>query len=231
MNEEAFQELLGAYQDEGVGEFGGSRRPGKWAAAVAGQGYDGPLAPVREPMTRAKLHDFCCTEPSISERVLAICAWGGMRVYRGRELFRAKEKWEEAISLVVEARPTRGEAYQRFSELRQGGCLPGMGPAYFTKLMYFLGADQRGYIMDQWTARSVNLLFSDPLIALHQGAFVADTNDALLYETFCGRVEEIAGELSHATGKPITPDEAEMAMFSKGGRKAGRWRRYVKLHG
>jgi chaperonin GroEL len=45
------------------------------------------------------------------------------------------------------------------------GQIKNCGPAYYTKLLFFLpGSDEnRGIIMDQWTARSVNLLVGKAL--------------------------------------------------------------------
>src|SRR5690606_3910358 len=134
----------------------------------------------------------------------------------------------DAVSALFREVPERQLAYQRFSVLRADGRLPGMGPAFFTKLIFFMGQSPRGYILDQWTARSVNLLFCDDPIKLLPGGFVSDANDATAYERFCTRVEQLAPILSEATGQPHCGEEAERAIFSRGGKRAGKWRRYVR---
>jgi hypothetical protein len=99
-----------------------------------------------------------------------------------------------------------------------------MGPAYFTKLIFFLRPDLNGYIMDQWLARSINLLFPQAGPIRLSNTVVTDRNTADDYERFCSHVEHVARELG------ITPAEAEERMFSNGGRSKGRWRQYVIAH-
>ena len=46
-----------------------------------------------------------------------------------------------------------------------------LGPAYYTKLIYFLSApyfpvNQTGYIMDQFTSKSINYLYGEEIIEL-----------------------------------------------------------------
>lgn len=50
---------------------------------------------------------------------------------------------------------SRCEAYRLFLGT---GAIPGIGPAFFTKLIYFFSPTPDFYILDQWTAKSVNLL-------------------------------------------------------------------------
>ena len=105
----------------------------------------------------------------------------------------------------------------------------GMGPAYFTKLIFFLmpesASSARGYIMDQWTSRSMNLLKSDArfikTVVSGNSRWVADSNDEGTYEAFCREVETLAAILS------MRPDKAEELLFSEG-RGKGRWRNYLK---
>jgi hypothetical protein len=101
--------------------------------------------------------------------------------------------------------------------------LPGMGPAYFTKLIHFLGPAD-GYILDQWTARSTNLLFG-PLVYLkpvHRGWHVDDRNTSAHYERYCAQVEWLAEQISRRVAA-VLPSEVEHALFAPGG-----WREYVK---
>jgi hypothetical protein len=113
--------------------------------------------------------------------------------------------------------------------------MPGMRPAYFTKLIFFLMpmGMPRGYIMDQWTSSSVNLLFVEKIVKtavqrtyLKSGSVkisesVLDKNTEFEYETYCQAVEFLAAELGD-----ISPEEAEEMMFSQG-RGRGLWRSYL----
>jgi hypothetical protein len=105
-----------------------------------------------------------------------------------------------------------------------------MGPAYFTKLIYFLRASQDGYIMDQWTARSINLLRTPDqrLVRMHihaKGQAVSSHNDAHAYEEFCRSLEELSDAL-FGSRLPVDVDRAERQIFSRGHGR-GAWRKYL----
>jgi hypothetical protein len=169
----------------------------------------------------------------------AIFAWGGMHVRHGRELFRTAARWREAAEMVRFGNLSRTEAYALFHRLRAEGVLPGMGPAYYTKLIFFLrGSDvaDPGYIMDQWTGCSINLLLGQPGPVLMNAAFtwttpttfrsdfqVSEMNDAGRYERFCSGLEAVA----EAVG--LDPIHAELLLMSQG-RGRGVWRRHVLAH-
>jgi hypothetical protein len=160
---------------------------------------------------------------------VAIFAWGGMRRDHARELLKNYKKWIHIADLIRTQRLSRCESYSLFMETRGRKDLPGMGPAFFTKLIYFLGrnAPTRGYIMDQWTARSANLLSGRQLVSLvrvGKALRVADKNSEKVYDEFCSFIEELSLTLKE------TPDQAEMRIFSSGGRdsKAGHWRMHVR---
>ncbi|MDU7523821.1 MAG: hypothetical protein E7K72_20995 [Roseomonas mucosa] len=174
---------------------------------------------------------------------MALCAtifaWGGMHVRHGRELFRAGAKWRETAETVRFGNLNRAEAYALFHKLRADGALPGMGPAYFTKLVFFLRGSaltDPGYIMDQWTGCSVNLLTGDPCTVLMNATYawdspttlrsdfqVSDKNDAQRYERFCAVIDGIADAVG------LDPVDAELLLMSQG-RGRGAWRRHVLAH-
>ena len=89
----------------------------------------------------------------------------------------------------------------------------------------------RFYIMDQWTAKSVILITGEPVVKV-SGDFPSPENTGADYERFCQTVDAIADELSRS-GKSYSGQLAEERMFSAGavGRgKPGKWRAYVKQH-
>lgn len=165
---------------------------------------------------------------------IAILAWGGMNRQHGTRLFSSSQEWVFIADEIRHGKINRAEAYQQFAKLRAAKKLPGMGPAYFTKLIFFLMPDDqsKGYIMDQWTSVSVNLLFEKPLIDTtvlkikkQDGSFrvaeiVKDSNSHLQYEMFCQSVEWLAKKIN------VSPELAEEMMFSEG-RGNGTWRNYV----
>lgn len=169
----------------------------------------------------------------------AILAWGGMHRQHGKKLF-ATTEWLEVAERIRVGELNRSQAYDAFAELRRRGEAPGMGPAYFTKLIFFLapqtsGSPARGYIMDQWTACSINLLLGAPAAVLTDCSYswnkrgeleaqytVSNCNDGARYERFCAAVEELAGLLS------LSPLETELLLLSEGGKQPLMWRSYVK---
>ncbi len=158
---------------------------------------------------------------------LAIIAWGGMRRDHARSFFACRSDW---LGLADDLRCRefdRAEAYNHFVGLRRQRKLPGMGPAYFTKLLYFLSArsGRPGLIMDQWTARSANFLSGKNLVDLNdagENAYaVSDLNTGATYEQFCAFLEYIAKKMN------TTAELVELRMFSEG-RGRGRWRNLIK---
>lgn len=120
-------------------------------------------------------------------------------------------------------------AYQKFKDLRKNQMLPGCGPAYFTKFIFFMNGGKKsnpqhnGFIMDQWTVKSIQLLTGERRPYLSSAGYVNDDNTDEDYEFYCHTIEELASKLRFQD-----PDMAEEAIFSNGGKNSGAWRRYVK---
>lgn len=173
-------------------------------------------------LTRSQLlgNDFS-KDLSKEELAIAILSWGGMNREHGKSLFQNKE-W---LNLIDKMRKneitTRVEAYELFKNLRKNKKLKGMGPAYFTKLICFVNPNLKGYIMDQWTSKSINLLFDNKIVALTNSGHVADKNNASIYEDFCLKIEFLADLLN------LKPIDLEENLFSNGGFNKGKWRQFV----
>jgi hypothetical protein len=173
-------------------------------------------------ITRDELLDYNFTNKLNNEEIaIAILSWGGMNREHGKTLF----KHTEWISVVENLRngqiKTRKEAYELFLNLRKNNKLIGMGPAYFTKLICFLNPHLNGYIMDQWTSKSINILFNEELIKLSTSGHVTDKNNSVIYENFCQKIEFLATKLD------INPLSLEEQLFSSGGITKGKWRSYI----
>lgn len=155
-----------------------------------------------------------------------VLSWGGMRRDHGARCLETFEEWLGVVSRLRAGRVSRGEAYSEFMSLRLSGNLKGMGPAFFTKLIFFGGKQHNGYIMDQWTGRSVNFLFDEEIVNLNRigsAAFVTDRNDEIVYEKFCDAIEALT-QLVEFTSDPKILEEV---LFSSGGRQKGKWRTYL----
>lgn len=151
-------------------------------------------------------------------KIISILAWGGMSRKNARYFFSCRDNWELLITEIASKKYNRSESYDRLRVLRNNGFLKGMGPAYFTKLLYFFDL---GYIMDQWTSKSYNLLASNKIEIIDNT--VTNNNDGEVYENYCLFVEDLSKVLN------VLPYQIEEMMFSKG-RNRGKWRRYVIKH-
>jgi len=159
--------------------------------------------------------------------VLCILSWGGMHRRHAVSALATWSEWQHIIAQLRGGSLSRSAAYHSFANIRRNRFLKGMGPAYFTKLIYFCDPKHDGYIMDQWTARSSNLLGISPAIKMYTAKGskfmgVSDENTPETYETFCRFVEYL--------GDSYFPDfhysSIEEAMFSQG-KGRGAWRSHV----
>ncbi len=120
-----------------------------------------------------------------------------------------------------------------------------MGPAYFTKLIYFLTPRRSGqckpaYIMDQRAGSSVNLLTGSNTVLLDgerrwkrlkdgldvsYGFTVSDANTGDDYEAFCSYVDRLAADVC------LCVDQVDCALFSTEENRPGTWRQYVETEG
>jgi hypothetical protein len=161
---------------------------------------------------------------SLDDRELscAILSWGGMNREHGSSLFTESE-WLDLVREIRSSRiQNREDAYKKFFLLKKQNKLPGMGPAYYTKLVCFLNPKLNGYIMDQWTAKSVNLLCKKEIVKLTPNGFVDPLkNDVIVYQTFCEVIDQLSIDLQ------MIGIDVEESMFSSGGKRKGQWRKVV----
>jgi hypothetical protein len=115
---------------------------------------------------------------------------------------------------------SRSAAYNLFTGTN---AVPGIGPAYFTKLLYFFMPDPNCYIMDQHTAKSVNILTGFPGIRM-VGNAVSKLNKCGNYQAYCEEVDAMAGLIG------VTGEEAEEMLMSKGGHHPWPWRAHMRAN-
>jgi hypothetical protein len=181
-----------------------------------------------QPLSRSFLKQLCATEAVSDRDVLwSILAWGGMRIDAGRRLARHESRWIEIIGKIRRGGFDRLQSYRICFDAVQEIISGGIGPAYFTKLIFFANPKHDGYIMDQWTSRSINFLVDGPpIIKMRTQNHVDPRNDDVAYEQFCRAVEALSNILTHKTF-----EETELCLFSKGGRSPHPWRRYLLKNG
>ena len=197
----------------------------KWSEYVMGKEYDIPQA-FNKKFDRLQLWEYCGDRTSKDlNALLAVLSWGGMdRKHAKRLLENPFPVLDIVERLRSEKFESRKEAFEYIQDKRKKGLLPGMGIGYFTKLICFLQPSLNGYIMDQWLAKSVNLLLGNPFIHIASKTWVSDQNTPVIYEEFCTYIDSLASEI----GK--SGFDTEEFLFSIGGRKKGMWRSHVVQH-
>ena len=178
---------------------------------------------LNKRFNRNELFEYCSNKNTEDLNAsFAILAWGGMNRKYAQLLYK---NWEQLHPIISDLRTgiyqTRQSAYERIQQKRNQKLLPGLGVAYFTKLLCFLATNLNCYIMDQWTSKSINLLVGKKIVQLNGYVWVNDYNDKYTYERFCGYIDELAVELN------CTGFEAEKRIYSIG-RGKGKWRKYLK---
>ena len=193
----------------------------KWAASIVTDSSLLSELPTGT-VSLAEVRQFCAdTRHSDEACFWVVVAWGGMRTNHARRAWDSRALWKPILRDLRSGRLTqRSMIYDRFLQ----ASIPGLATAYFTKLMYFMSMGKRCFVLDQWTARSANMLqrVSAPMIHLYyssSGAWVSRRNRGETYEAYCDLVEALA----ETVGK--VPEQVEQSMFAGGGRH--RWRRYV----
>lgn len=226
---------------EDAGNSFKGKNPTTWHLNVERQDKDNELQigdalnlPL-ERQDRVELREWLDSDngANVRECCVNVLAWGAMNTKYGYSAFKTFDQWMPIIEDLCSVKIDVIEAYDRFLNLRSSMQLKGMGVAYYTKLLFFFShtsdylksSKQRGYILDQWTARSINLLCDREIINLNvpkSGGTqtVTDKNTASVYLQFCSLIEELSEKIGH------TPSRTEELLFSTGYNK-GAWRRYV----
>lgn len=144
-----------------------------------------------------------------------------------KKAFRERTSLDKRCALLATRRPRSHRKLRPLCGCSAEGKGGGIGPAYFTKLIFFANPRHDGYIMDQWTSRSVNLLVDGPaVVKMRTLDHVDPRNSSQNFERFCKVVEAISTQLLNRT-----PEETEQCLFSTGGKKPAAWRRYLVQHG
>lgn len=177
--------------------------------------------------TREQLRAVC-TNKDVAVLVAYICtmAWGKQGA--GGKVLNARRAWARQDSLtrnLVRLRNDKLSRAQAFELFAGDNRIPGLGPAYSTKLLFFFAPPKTNYIMDQWTAKSMILLTGcRNLVQMNRGDGPSARNSGENYERYCEAIENLAALLK------LQGYETEELIFSNGGRNPGMWRAHVKKH-
>jgi len=189
--------------------------------------FKGQLKPTY--LDHSKLDEICKDHETydIEDCVLAILAWGQIYATKNNFIPAWKSLNKPEIKSFLEdirigKSCNRKEIYQKFTDYRLSGELKGLDTPYFTKLIYFLmRGEARGYILDQFTAISTNVLLKKNIININKDNKVdCKKNDAEVYEKYCEFIEELAiylddhfRERLEERDAKIEPKHAEIFIF------------------
>jgi hypothetical protein len=148
---------------------------------------------------------------------ISAMAWGMQSAGNARMAWKQRARIADHLLQVRAGDLSPKDAFDLFCGT---GKVAGLGPSYFTKLLYFFNPNDTCYIMDQWTGKSINLLTGKHLYIVDNTS--ANTGD--IYQAFCDEIDQLAKLLGQ------TGEEIEQRLFSQGGRKREPWREYVRQH-
>jgi hypothetical protein len=188
-------------------------------------------------------HQTSISKEQVREQIIKIFSWGRMKTSKttGKAALQSIESYESICHDLLCGLNSL-KAYEKFFERQNNiGFFPqmkGVGPAFYTKLIYFLG-DKTGLIMDQWTAKSVNKLCGNEVIKLENNTTVSKKNDVTVYKRYLDIVSDI-----QTTLELPTLSKAEELIFSCSHKQAtvkkqlghhhkvcSAWRKYIAEKG
>jgi len=196
--------------------------PAKWAKSCGLDAVPDAALLSGQPLTRQQVRDICTVSarPVLFGFVCAM-AWGGQGKSNAVRAWKSRVPLQNNLERLRAGGLTRARAFDLFTGKNW---ILGLGPAYFSKLLYFFSPAPMNYIMDQWTARSVNLITGRKVVPM-AGDYVSGYSTGEHYQAFCEEIDAMAAALGCA-GQDI-----EGRLFSQGGRKPWPWRAFVKRHG
>lgn len=195
----------GFQPQEAIGEV-----PMVWAQSMH---LDHPYELPNRLLNRTEVRAICRSEKhDVLYGYLCAMAWGGQGIRFARHAQTAwanRHEIESKLKKMKTEKMCLQEAYDLFCGQ---GKIPGLGPAYFTKLLYFFCPEPVNmYILDQWTTKSV-LLLTGAHIIRHTNLGPTRWNTGENYELFCRVIEHLITPLNANSG-----EEVEQRIFSVGG--------------
>lgn len=212
-----------------------------WNSELARVGLDGEILTVdpngtgAERLTRGALFDLAkgssdsTDDTDILRFLWHVLIWGSGTSRRNNRArigsFTTAHSAASNVELLRTAlRHARaGAVAESYSDLirRGGGKIPGLGPAFFTKFLYFAGAGDPSHlclILDARVAASLHAAGWTSLPHSKRGAgknFSANWHTAT-YVAYCALLERWAEAASNERSSSVAADEIEVALFERG---------------
>ena len=199
------------------------KSPRQWVAGLGLQDVPDVEQLPQQPLDRAGVRAICSdpNTPVLFGYVCAMC-WGwqekGPRGASGATgAWQSRGKIEQHLQKLRTGNLNRCEAYNLF---RGEGEVKGLGPSYFTKLLFFFSPADDFWIMDQWTGKSINLLTGKNVVRF-SGSSPSGQNKGGNYQAYCEEIDALATLLN------TNGNEIEQRLMSKGKPNPWPWRSYV----
>ncbi len=229
LNQQRLQQFLNIpYVAQGAIFFA----PLRWAGNLGLENVDQFGLP-NTPLNRLSVRNYCRDfNQNVLFGYLCVMAWGGQGVGVTRR--HAISAWDhrERISQILNSLRTnqalsRAEAYDLFAGENS---IPGLGPSYWTKLIFFFSKLDNRYIMDQWTAKSINYLWDAAIVPMSGDMPDANQCTGEIYERFCSCIDELAqiATTQRNEDRSWTGEQIEQRLFSVGGRRPGAFRKVIR---
>jgi hypothetical protein len=177
-------------------------------------------------LTRIQLRNLCRdAKVHVLIAYAAVMAWGGRGVdSRNYRLSLSKRSRAYLIDILKQLRASRKNRQADFADMQQAAeNIKGLKIAFYTKLLFFFREKSDAYILDQFTAKSANLLFDPCKVVLNTSDHPRTNNTPEAYEWFCAAAEALA--TSRTPPPAWTGEQVEQAMFDVHG---GVWRKYLR---
>lgn len=177
-------------------------------------------------LTRDDLRKLCRdTKVDVLVAYAAVMAWGGRGVdSRNYRLSLEADSRTALIAILTHLRVSKANRQTDFSAMQKAAAnIKGLGISFYTKLLFFFREKPDAYILDQFTAKSVNLLFDPCPIILTTSGYPHPDNTPEAYEWFCAAAEALAA--SRTPPHTWCGEQVEQAMFDVRG---GAWRKHLR---
>jgi len=187
--------------------------------------YDGGA--TTKFLSRNELKILCesaKTDSEITGAILSVLAWGGMSHGNPKRFWNSPDGLNAVVTIIRKMKTYAGQldpivAFSWFAKARSEGKLKGMAISYYTKILFFFFPSYMNIeapIFDQFTAKSINVLFSDCPIPM-QGDFPKESQkpekSTEVYRQYLNCIDILRRNISTYHNTPCSRGQMEYLGF------------------
>ena len=206
------------------------KKPREWAKKM---GINHSYSLPNKILDRNELKRMCSDKTNSNMYCyLNIMAWGdqGFGLTKKNARIPWEEHYDDLDTKIEELRKGNISRVEAFDLFCNDGRIKRLGPAYFTKLLYFFNYNnsEKMYIMDQWTTKPILMITGKNIIRhVKKDGSPTAKNSGKNYELFCRIIENLKHHLNLKEGSAV-----EEKLFSNGERPGkknskGEFRQFV----